>query len=776
MKFTDGYWQIRPGFHPHYAAEAYQTAEVGKTLRVLATTHPIRHRGDTLQGPNLTIEISSPQEEVARVKITHFAGKQDAGPHFEIADSQPEVEIQLCPEEATLQTGKLQVRVDRRNWGVRFQAEGKNLTQSSAKGIGYIQADDGKNYLHEQLQLGVGELVYGLGERFTAFAKNGQTVEIWNRDGGTGSEQAYKNIPFYLTNAGYGVFVNEPGRVEFEVASEKVSKVQFSVEGESLEYLLIYGPTPKEILEKYTSLTGRPALPPAWTFGLWLTTSFTTNYDEKTVASFLNGMAERELPLHVFHFDCFWMRAFSWCDFEWDPEVFPDPAGMLKRMKERDLHISVWINPYIGQQSKLFEEGNQGGYFLRRENGDVWQWDKWQPGMAIVDFTNPDACRWYASKLENLLDMGVDSFKTDFGERIPTDAFYHSGADPERMHNYYTLLYNECVFNVLKAQRGEGEAAVFARSATAGGQKFPVHWGGDCYSDFPSMAESLRGGLSLGLCGFGFWSHDIGGFEGMPRAEIYKRWIAFGLMSSHSRLHGSTSYRVPWLFDEEACDALRAFTNLKCRLMPYVFQKAVEAHSKGVPVMRAMLLEFPEDPACHMLDRQYMLGEALLVAPVFSESGSASFYLPEGRWTDWFSGRETIGPRWVTEEHGFLTMPLWVRPGTALPLGTGKDRPDYEYATDLDLRVFALEEGQSVSVSIPDPHGVEAASATVTRRDGYSVWVEGELPGLRVTLVNVASRGAARDCSLEKTALGTVLLPQNGAKQFGLESAQGSNG
>ncbi|KPV48368.1 alpha-glucosidase, partial [Kouleothrix aurantiaca] len=293
-----------------------------------------------------------------------------------------------------------------------------------------------------------------------------------------------------------------------------------------------------------------------------------------TVTSFIQGMADRELPLHVFHFDCFWMREFNWCDFEWDRRMFPDPAGMLQRLKARGLRICVWINPYIGQRSPLFAEGMRAGFLLRRPNGDVWQWDLWQPGMALVDFTNPDACAWYAGKLRALLDMGVDCFKTDFGERIPTDVAYHDGSDPQKMHNYYAQLYNQTVFEVLREQRGAGEAVVFARSATAGGQQFPVHWGGDCQSTFEAMAESLRGGLSLGLSGFGFWSHDIGGFEGMPPAALYKRWVAFGLMSSHSRLHGSSSYRVPWLFDEEAVDVLRTFTNLKCRLMPYLCAQA----------------------------------------------------------------------------------------------------------------------------------------------------------------------------------------------------------
>lgn len=261
------------------------------------------------------------------------------------------VTIENTERYAEFKSGNLSARVSKGEfWSLDFLRNGERITGSQVKNNGYVQdTNNQRNYMFERLDLGVGETVYGLGERFTALVRNGQTVETWNRDGGTSTEQAYKNIPFYMTNRGYGVLVNHPQCVSFEVGSEKVSKVQFSVESEYLEYFVIDGPTPKAVLDRYTRFTGRPALPPAWSFGLWLTTSFTTNYDEATVNSFIDGMAERNLPLHVFHFDCFWMKAFQWCDFEWDPLTFPDPEGMIRRLKAKGLKICVWINPYIGQ-------------------------------------------------------------------------------------------------------------------------------------------------------------------------------------------------------------------------------------------------------------------------------------------------------------------------------------------------------------------------------------------------------------------------------------------
>ncbi|WP_308785438.1 alpha-xylosidase [Phytohabitans rumicis] len=462
-----------------------------------------------------------------------------------------------------------------------------------------------------------------------------------------------------------------------------------------------------------------------------MTTSFTTSYDEETVTGFVDGMAARDLPLSVFHFDTFWMREFHWCDFEWDPRTFPDPAGMLKRLKERGLRISLWINPYIAQRSALFAEGAAAGYLVRTPDGGVWQTDRWQAGMGLVDFTNPAARDWYAGKLRALLDMGADCFKSDFGERIPTDVVWHDGADPERMHNYYSYLYNETVFELLREHRGAGEAVLFARSATTGGQKFPVHWGGDCESTLESMAESLRGGLSLAMSGFGFWSHDIGGFEGRPDPAVFKRWIPFGLLSSHSRLHGNSTYRVPWLFDDEAVDVLRAFTRLKARLMPYLFGAAVTAHREGVPVMRPMVAEFPDDPACPYLDRQYMLGDSLLVAPVFTASGQTRYYVPAGRWTHLLTGEVVEGPRWVTETCGFDTVPVYVRPGTMLPWGAREDRPDYAYADGVTLRLFSPVDGTRVDVPALD--GEVAASFTVdgtrVRRTGAPAPWRVQLPG-----------------------------------------------
>ncbi len=773
MKFNNGCWLFKEGtacFSPH---EVYYTRISDTEVTLCAPTHPIAQRGATLGGINLTIRISSPMPDVLRIQASHHTGRLKRAPSFDLKLNDPQkLQVEDREDKITVTTGSLTLAITKNPWSMTYTSGGKVLTASGNRDLALMKTDykgdfyevngDLENtFMREQLNIGVGELLYGTGERFTPFVKNGQSVEIYNEDGGTSTEQAYKNIPFFLSNKGYGVLVNHPERVSMEFGTENVTKTSFCVEGGSLDYFFFNGPTMKDVLTRYTDLSGKPALPAPWTFGLWLSTSFTTDYDESTVMSFIDGMLDRGIPLRTFHFDCFWMKAFHWSDFVWDEKVFPDPTGMLSRIKAKGLNICVWINPYIGQESILFAEGAKKGYFIKRPNGDVWQWDMWQPGMALVDFTNPDACRWYQDKLEALLDMGVDCFKTDFGERIPINCVYHDGSDPKKMHNFYTYLYNKVVFDLLERKRGKGEAVLFARSATVGGQKFPVHWGGDCWSDYVSMEESLRGGLSLLMSGFGFWAHDIGGFEHTSTADVYKRWVAFGLLSSHSRLHGSQSYRVPWLYDEEAVDVVRAFTRLKASLMPYLYKTSIDTSRSGVPTMRSMVLEFTSDRNCWYLDKQYMLGDNLLVAPIFNDESVGSFYLPQGTWTDFFTGEEMTGGVWTEKTYDYLHLPLMVRENSIVALGSCDDKPDYDYADGVELRVYALADNQECSTVVYDMQQKADLQVSITKSaDTITIKVEnaGGKP-YTVRLVNVQAASAS-GAAMTVDGKDTILTPE----------------
>lgn len=733
-------WLPAKGFKASYAESIYDAArdEEQGAIELLCPTKSIRSRGDTLNQPTLTIKIKAEIDGVISVESTHFSGSAATGPSFDIfPHGKPPVAAKISQHDDqsfTLVSGALSAttRIDPENFDIQFSATDgtKKLTALGGRSAGFAYSPapssmiqladlrDFRHYMFLQTSLAVGESIHGLGERFGAWNKVGQHIELWNADGGTSSEQSYKNVSFFMSNRGYGVFVDSTSKIDMEVGSENCKRVQMLVEGQRLKLYLIYGPTPKEVLFKYCILTGQPSNLPSWSFGLWLTTSFTTDYDEATVTSFLQGMKDRGSPVDVFHYDCFWMKAFTWTDFVFDAERFPDPKAEISRLKEKGLckQVSVWVNPYIAQHGAAFQHAAKNGYLLMRANGrDVWQWDLWQAGMGILDVTNPAAVEWYVSCLNSLFDKGVDSIKTDFGERIPTqDVQWHDeGVDPHKMHNYYAYLYNRIVYDALEKRFGQGKAVLFARSACAGSQRMPLQWGGDCESTPEAMAETVRGGLSLGLSGFAFWSCDIGGFEGTPEPWIYKRWVALGLLCSHSRLHGSDSYRVPWLVDgddadDEGCSqTLAKWTLLKNRLMPYLYSQAMESVRLGLPLsLRAMALEFPDDPTSWFLDRQFMIGSQLLAAPIFDEAGEVEFYLPRGRWTSLFTDELKVGPGWFKETHaGFGTLPLYVREKTILVLGgtlQASKGPVYDYAQDVSVCLYYADAGTSTALVASD--------------------------------------------------------------------------
>lgn len=731
VRLRDGMWLPAQGVRAEYAEDVYETTPSPdqQSLNLLCPTKHIRSRGDTLNQPTLTLDIRAEADGVISVESTHWAGAQIKPPHFDLfPDGQPSVQGRVVKSEkgTTLQSGSLSATIhpDTHTFDISFHSThgAKHLTSLGHRSVGFaltpapstpMQLADARpfrHYMFFQTSLSVGESVHGLGERFGAWNKVGQQVTLWNADGGTSSDQAYKNVSFWLSNRGYGVFIDHPGRVEMEIGSERTTRVQAAVEGQRLKMYLIHGDTPKEVLRRYTGLTGRPARVPAWSFGLWLTTSFTTNYDEATVVSFLEGMRDRGSPVDVFHYDCFWMKAFTWTDFVFDAERFPDPKAQIARLKASGLckKVCVWINPYIGQHGAAFKHAAERGYLLKRKNGDVWQWDLWQAGMGLVDVTNPAAVAWYVECLNGLFDKGVDALKTDFGERIPTEdvQWFDKSVDPDKMHNYYAFAYNQIVYQALQARHGQHEAVLYARAACAGTQRFPLVWGGDCESTPAALAESIRGGLSMGLGGYAFWSCDIGGFEGSPPPWIYKRWVAMGLLCSHSRLHGSNSYRVPWTVDgddasEEGCSrTLAKWTALKTRLMPYLYAQAVEAVAGGIPLsLRSVALEFPEDPTAWHLDRQFMVGSQMLAAPVFEESGEVEFYLPRGNWTSYFTNEVKAGPAWFRERHAFGSLPLYVREGTVLVLGPrGQAGAAYDYARDVEVALYQTAKGDKATV------------------------------------------------------------------------------
>lgn len=722
MKYLNGNWLVKDGFSIDYGQCIYDSRIEDNKLTLWVPFKEITDPGMTLDDGMITLEISSPRENIINTKIINYRGSVDHGPNFKLSQNQNiSPEIKETVDKFIFKSGKTKLEISKGSQILfHYFYENELKAEVAARSIARIFDLDGKVHMSNSFVLEPGEKIYGLGERFSNFVKNGQEIEMWNADGGTETMQSYKNIPLYLSNRKYGIFVDSSEKVSYEIASQQVDRVEFSVPDQTLSYYFIGGSDNKEVLDHYTALTGRPPLLPAWSYGLWLTTSFTTKYDEHTVMSFINGMIERKIPLSVFHFDCCWMKPTEWCNFEWDPDIFPDPEELLEKIHDKGIKICVWINPYIAQKSRLFDEGMKNGYFIKKTNGDVWQWDKWQAGMAIVDFTNPDAVSWYQGYLKELLRQGVDVFKTDFGERIPSKGVkFFDGSDPKKMHNYYTLLYNKVVTEAIADVKGKKEALVFARSATVGSQCYPVHWGGDSSSNYSSMAETLRSGLSFGMSGFGYWSHDISGFEASATPDLYRRWTQFGLLSSHSRYHGSTTYKVPWLYGEKSVENTKKYTNLKLKLLPYLMAMSNEAHYHGTPILRSMVLEFPDDPGCEDLDMQYMLGSNLLVAPIFNDQGLATFYVPEdeGKWISILTGKAYEGGRWYKEKFDDFTLPLLARPNSVIITGRYNDETMCDYTDHPIVNVYEMKDGK-ISTIITDNYGEKLGTIVVEKKDG----------------------------------------------------------
>ncbi len=498
-----------------------------------------------------------------------------------------------------------------------------------------------------------------------------------------------------------------------------------AVPGDTVEYFFIAG-TLAEILESYARLTGFPPVPPRWSFGLWASTSFVP-IDQAQVEGRARRLRHEEIPADVVHLDATWQRAGERCDLRWDPAAFPDPARLVSDLHSLGYKVCLWENPYVSVHSSLFQEGAARGYFLRRPDGSVYTpqigsgaGGRRYPLCAIVDFTNPEVAAWFGKLHAPLLEIGVDTFKTDFGEEIPADAVFHNGRTGAVMRNLYARLYQELVFTMLATRHGR--AVIWARAACPGAQRFPVHWSGDPHCTYEDMAATLRGGLSAGMSGLAFWSHDIGGFYGTPSPDLYLRWAQFGLLSGHARYHGTTP-RDPWEFGDDVLTIFRRYAVLRSRLVPYLYTYAWQAAETGLPVMRPLVLRYQDDPATYGIDWQYLLGDELLVAPVLDPDGRATIYLPRGCWTDFWTGETVSGPCAVRRTAPPDVLPVYVRENSLVPLGPPMQYVGERPCDPLTVEAYVTTEAR---FTLRDD---DATLPLAVRRDGPAVEFEAARAG-----------------------------------------------
>jgi alpha-D-xyloside xylohydrolase len=533
--------------------------------------------------------------------------------------------------------------------------------------------------------------VYGLGEKWATLNRRGQKISSWNEDANTvNSELSYKNTPFAWSPTGWGLFVHTPSKVTHGVGYPQWSHRTYvlQVEDAAFDLFLIAAKSPAEMLERYTFLTGRTPQPPRWSYGVWMSRAY---YRTAEIAmEVAEKMRARSLPFDVLVLDGrAWHKMEVRNDFQWDPDRYPDPAGYVKKLRSMGIRVNLWEYSYLSTRNPLFTELVEKGYLLKTPSGEpyihrwyLWPFDKRDPHLlpsGIIDFTNPEAYRWYRDQHKPLYDIGISVMKTDYGEAVPEDVVAFNGDSGKRLHNVYTFLYNQCVYESAQMY-SQDEPLVWARASWAGGQRFPVQWGGDPQCDWEGLAASIRGGLAWGMSGGPFFAHDIGGFAmGNPEPELYIRWAQAGILASHTRFHG-LGEREPWAYGEQAEAIVRDWLNWRYRLIPYLQGCALEASETGMPVMRAMPLAFPSDPVAWQFEQQYLLGPALLVVPVVAPGGEVRFYLPAGRWFDIWNQEWLEGPGVFQRQVPLDHIPVFGKEGAILPLGpavqhTGELKP-----------------------------------------------------------------------------------------------------
>ncbi len=608
------------------------------------------------------------------------------------------------------------------------------------------------------------EHFYGLGEHFDTFEQRGRTKRLWTRDAwGTTTEAAYKNVPFLLSSRHYGLFVHTPTPVTFGLGTPSARSAMVRVEESTLDMFAIFGDTPKEILRSYTDLTGRASMPPRWSFGTWLSRCRYQSRDE--VEEVARRAREEHVPCDVLHIDPAWLQhpGLS-CDFSVNEQAFPNLPGMIQELRQQHFKVSLWELPYISARTARYREAVNNGYLLTDVHGEPIGADTGaRPAdgalRAVIDFTNPAARAWWQDLHRPLLQAGVEIFKTDFGEAVPVEAHAFNRMTGHELHNLYPLLYTETVHEVIAQETGR-DGMVWGRSGWSGIQRYPAQWGGDPKTDVWSMRASLRGGLNVGLSAPGIWAHDIGGFYGPPPSpELYIRWAQFGLLSPFARAHGTTP-REPWEFGERALAIFRRYARLRVQLNPYLYNTAWEAHTYGYPMLRPLLLEFPDDPAVATIDDSYMLGHDLLVAPIFNESPEAvkrSLYLPQGDWYDFWTDELISGGRYITRHAPLDTLPLYVRAGAILPLMPPADYVGDELPMEIALHIYPGPAGSRQVVW--DADGDITMLSLQSRNEQWELSIAGEHPANWSVHVHMASGSSKQDVGYLNSA--TMTLSHN---------------
>ncbi len=599
----------------------------------------------------------------------------------------------------TIFTNYLKIDIDFRPFYIKIS----DLQKSKACGISGPEKNKYNNWdafntgicrlLENNLPLGVEcfdlhphEAIYGFGEKFTNLNKVGQIIDLYmSGSWGVTTPRSYKNVPFFVSTKGYGVFFNHSSAMTCWVGSMSSADIQVAVEDDFLDYYVITG-TIMDILSQYTDITGKGVLPPKWTFGYWQ--SKISYSSAKETINIAKRFRKAGIPCDVIHLDTFWFKEDWYCDLEMDKGRFPDPKGYFEELKKLGFKVSLWQLPYIPEGSQYFEELKAVEGFVKNQAGEIYDVGLCNtPGfkgrVGCIDFTNPDAVKVYKRWIGRLFQLGAAVIKSDFGEQAPIDGVYHDGTPGYQMHNLYPLLYNKALAEITKEMTGE--ICAWSRSGWAGNQRYPVHWGGDSCSNWHNFIPQIEGGLSLGLSGYQFWSQDIGGFLGFPKDDLLIRWMQAGLFHSHSRIHG-TGRREIYKFPSDVANICISYIKLRYKLIPYIYGSAIECVEKSLPMTRALVIEYQDDPTTWNIGDEFLFGASLLVAPIADESNKRDVYLPEGTWTDWWTNERIGGNQWIKIKADIDKLPLYVREGSIIPMS-----PIMNYMNEVEVKEIVLK-------------------------------------------------------------------------------------
>ena len=679
--------------------------------------------GEYAVNPVLPFSIEFISPRTVRIRLVTGLPARDRGPSLMLAGGTAPHDgfWKMAPIEGGYRYSSSygSVTITEKPWHVEFRdAKGRLLTRTNHASdnaatltpvlpFSFVRrSSDYSRSVAAVFSIAANEKFYGCGESFTQFDKRGQKIYLWANDpNGAENQGMYKPVPFFMSSRGYGMFVHSSTPMTFDFGAAYSGTNSLLIGDDALDLFVFLG-SPKEILDEYTRLTGRSAMPPLWSFGLWM--SRITYFSEDQVRDVAAKLRQYRIPSDVIHLDTGWFETDWRCDYQFSPTRFPNPVRMITDLKQQGFHISLWQLPYFVPKNRLFSEIVQKGLAVRDNEGNLPYED------AILDFSNPETVKWYQEKIGSLLRMGVGAIKVDFGEAAPYTGLYASGRTGFYEHNLYPLRYQKAVADITREVTGD--SILWARGGWAGCQRFPIHWGGDAANSDIGMAATLRGGLSIGLSGFSFWSHDIGGFTTQTPEELYWRWTPFGMLTSHSRSHGAPP-KEPWEFSGKFLDGYRRADNLKYRLMPYIYAQAKDCTERGLPMVRALFIEFPDDPGSWLIQDEYLFGGDMLVAPLMQANTTGrDVYVPPGEWIDYQTGKSYEGG-WHPMEAGRIPIVMLVRDGSVIPhIQLAQSTTDMDWS-HLELVVFAAQAGEAKGlICLPSDNVLHPL--TIAKSDG----------------------------------------------------------